>query len=223
MFETDTDLSNEAIERQIQTSLPSVLSQLPDSNNQKLLHIISDLACLGKDNLLSVYKCKQLKYSSNACLDLIAEEYNIKRIDDDDEFLRFMVRTKIMQNTYGSTTNELKKMISIVMELPIDQFDFEATANPEELVITNIPFDFISGAKTEVKRKLVVEAIQDMLPPEYLLADVRYSKSTYLNVIYALSSSRNKLNNGLPSYEYSHKQAINATTKFISNKNKFKE
>ncbi|KRN13476.1 hypothetical protein IV37_GL000198 [Fructilactobacillus fructivorans] len=222
MFNTDTDLSDKAVKNEVLHSFPSVLLQRPDGNNQRLLNIIGDLSVYSKNGLLDVYKCRQLSYAQGKQLDLIAKEYGIQRIDDDDEFLRFEIRVQIMQNITGSSTNELKKMISFVLDIPINMFDFLPTENPEELEITDIPFDFISGNKEETKRRILVESIQNMLPPEYKLSDVRYTKSASQKIYYATSSSRDSFNEREPSYEYNESTNTHVFVKSISSNYKFK-
>ncbi|EEI19824.1 hypothetical protein HMPREF0497_1378, partial [Lentilactobacillus buchneri ATCC 11577] len=75
----------------------------------------------------------------------------------------------------GITTNDLKTLIATVLNIGTDVFDINGTDNPEEVEVANIPFDFNSGDKAEVKRKILTNAIQSMLPPEYLLKDLQYA------------------------------------------------
>lgn len=190
-FNSNLDLSNDSIRNDILNSLPSVLSQSAGSNNQKLLNGISDMAISVKDNLLNVYLFRQISNASGKQLDTIANDYGISRIDNDDEFLRFMIRVQLLQNRVSSTTNDLKRLIAFVLNIDIKHFDFEQTANPEEIKIVNIPFDFVSGSKESIKRFILAEKIQSVLPPEYKLLDINYSKDDLQQINYAITSNIN--------------------------------
>lgn len=186
------------------------MNQKAGSNNQKLLSIFADSAVDTKNNLFNIYACRQLVNAKGGQLDNIAADYGISRIDDDDDFLRFLIRAKILQNKIGSTTNELKKLISVLLNIPIDRFDFEATENPEELKITNIPFQFDSGSKLAVKRRMVSDVIQRSLPPEYNLLDIRYSKNAKETIYYAISSSRAKVRESTQKFDYKQASTLQA-------------
>lgn len=183
MYQTEADLSDDSLRDWITTMLPGKLNQEDDSNNQRLLNIISDIFLAHKNDLLNISDQLRLSKAAGQVLTEIAADYGVTRLDDDDDFLRFQVRLQLLKNHSGVTTNDIKKLIATVLSIDPSVFDIDGTDNPEEIEVTNIPFDFNSGDKAEIKRKILTNAIQSMLPPEYLLKDLQYA-TTVNNQIY---------------------------------------
>lgn len=175
MYQTETDLSDDSLRDWITTMLPGKLNQEDDSNNQRMLNIISDIFLAHKNDLLNISDQLRLSKAAGQVLTEIAADYGVTRLDDDDDFLRFQVRLQLLKNHSGVTTNDIKKLIATVLSIDPSVFDIDGTDNPEEIEVTNIPFDFNSGDKVEIKRKILTNAIQSMLPPEYLLKDLQYA------------------------------------------------
>ncbi len=128
-----------------------------------------------KNDLLNISDQLRLSKAAGQVLTEIAADYGVTRLDDDDDFLRFQVRLQLLKNDSGVTTNDIKKLIATILSIDPSVFDIDGTDNPEEIEVTNIPFDFNSGDKAEIKRKILTNAIQSMLPPEYLLKDLQYA------------------------------------------------
>ncbi|MCT2899004.1 hypothetical protein EFM54_08440 [Lentilactobacillus buchneri] len=183
MYQTETDLSDSTLRNWLVSMFPAIMNQEDESNNQNLLNLIADLLNEHKNDLLSISDQALLNNASGQTLTDIALDYGINRLDDDDDFLRFQVRLQLLKNHMGITTNDLKTLIATVLNIGTDVFDINGTDNPEEVEVTNIPFDFNSGDKAEVKRKILTNAIQSMLPPEYLLKDLQYA-TTVNNQLY---------------------------------------
>lgn len=175
MYQTEADLSNDSLRDWITAMLPGKLNQEDDSNNQRLLNIISDIFLSHKNDLLNISSQLRLSKAAGQVLTEIAADYGVTRLDDDDDFLRFQIRLQLLKNHSGVTTNDIKKLIATVLSIDPSVFDIDGTDNPEEIEVTNIPFDFNSGDKAEIKRKILTNAIQSMLPPEYLLKDLQYA------------------------------------------------
>ena len=54
MYQTETDLSDDSLRDWITTMLPGKLNQEDDSNNQRILNIISDIFLAHKNDLLNI-------------------------------------------------------------------------------------------------------------------------------------------------------------------------
>ena len=183
MYQTETDLSNITLRNWLVSMFPAIMNQEDESNNQNLLNLIADLLNEHKNDLLSISDQVLLNNASGQTLTDIALDYGINRLDDDDDFLRFEVRVQLLENHMGITTNDLKTLIATILNIGTDVFDIIGTGNPEELKVVNIPFDFNSGYKADIKQKILANAIQSMLPPEYSLNDLQYA-TTVNNQLY---------------------------------------
>ncbi|VDG20619.1 hypothetical protein [Lactobacillus buchneri CD034] [Lactiplantibacillus mudanjiangensis] len=175
MYQTESDISDDTLRNRVLSSFPAYMNQEDDSNNQRILNIIADMFTQHKNNLLNISKQRLLSTCSGQSLTDLAADYGINRLDDDDNFLRFQIRFQMMKNRIGITTNDIKQLIAVLLDVTIDTFDIVGTDNPEEIEVINIPFSWDSGDKAEVKRTILTNAIQSMLPPEYNLKDLKYS------------------------------------------------
>ncbi|ORM99218.1 hypothetical protein FAM21823_02213 [Lentilactobacillus parabuchneri] len=183
MYQTETDLSDNTLRNWLVSMFPAIMNQEDESNNQNLLNLVADILNEHKNDLLSISDQVLLNNAGGQTLTDIAMDYGINRLDDDDDFLRFQVRLQLLKNHMGITTNDLKTLIATLLSIDPSVFDINGTDNPEEVEVVNIPFDFNSGDKEEVKRKILTNAIQSMLPPEYLLKDLQYA-TTVNNQLY---------------------------------------
>lgn len=175
MYQTESDISDDTLRDRVLSSFPAYMSQEDDSNNQRILNIIADMFTQHKNNLLNISKQRLLSTCSGQSLTDLAADYGINRLDDDDDFLRFEIRFQMMKNRTGITTNDVKQLIATLLNVTVNTFDIVGTDNPEEIEIINIPFSWDSGDKADVKRTILTNAIQSMLPPEYNLKDLKYS------------------------------------------------
>lgn len=175
MYQTESDISDQTMREHVLGSFPAYMNQEDDSNNQRILNIIADMFIQHKNNLLSISKQRLLSTCSGQSLTDLAADYGINRLDDDDDFLRFEIRFQMMKNRTGITTNDVKQLIATLLNVTVNTFDIVSTDNPEEIEIINIPFSWDSGDKADVKRTILTNAIQSMLPPEYNLKDLKYS------------------------------------------------
>ncbi|VDG31419.1 hypothetical protein [Lactobacillus buchneri CD034] [Lactiplantibacillus mudanjiangensis] len=175
MYQTESDISDDTLRDRVLSSFPAYMNQEDDSNNQRILNIIADMFTQHKNNLLNISKQRLLSTCSGQSLTDLAADYGINRLDDDDNFLRFQIRFQMMKNRIGITTNDIKQLIAVLLDVTINTFDIVGTDNPEEIEVINVPFSWDSGDKAEVKRTILTNAIQSMLPPEYNLKDLKYS------------------------------------------------
>lgn len=174
MFNTYTDISDEKIIKNVAGKFPSFRNQYDGSNNQKLLAIKAELYNRRKQKLIDVYNLTRIDTAKGVNLTDLAKDYHISRIDDDDDFLRFEIRWQILKSRTPTTMNGLKTLISALLKVDIHEFDVVGTDRPQELKINNIPFNFDHGSHSDLKRKILANAIQTSLPANYVLAGINF-------------------------------------------------
>lgn len=176
MFKSDEDLSDDGWRQHYGGMLPAVMNQEPESNNQKILDIICQLANNAKNNLLSISDQVLISNASGQTLTDLAADWGVTRIDDDDDFLRFELRLQWLKGRTGVTTNDLKNIISYALDIDVKSFDVIGDENPEEIELTNVIVNIPEGPKAELKRRILLSSIEDILAPEYKLKDMQYAK-----------------------------------------------
>ncbi|MFC6180358.1 hypothetical protein [Lactiplantibacillus daowaiensis] len=199
MFQSETPMDDETWQQNILSSLPADMNQSDGSNNQKILSVFASIILAAKKDLLDISQVSLLDHCYGQTLTELAAEYGITRIDSDDDFLRFQVRLQWLKGRMGVTTNDLKKLISTVLGVDITSFDIVGTDNPLEIKIVNLPFTF-TGTKREIKRKILTDSLQEMLPVGYLLADVQFQGIAAATIYIAGAGSRYRQHVGMMDY-----------------------
>ncbi|UQS85795.1 hypothetical protein MOO46_07325 (plasmid) [Apilactobacillus apisilvae] len=192
MFQTQLNISDDAYTNDILNKLPAYRNQLDDSNNQKFLNIIAELFNDGKNDLISIYDLTRIKNAKGKILTDLAKEYGITRIDNDDDFLRFELNWQVLKSKTPTTINGIKTLISVLLNIDVKQFDIVPTENPQEVEVINIPFDFNSGSHSNLKRRMLSDSIQSILPVETNLKDIQYQKQSYGNYYIGILGVKNK-------------------------------
>lgn len=192
MFQAQVDISDDAMTNLITSKLPAYRNQQDDSNNQKLLNIIAELFNNGKNGLIDIYNLTRIKNAKGQVLTDLAKDYGVTRIDSDDDFLRFELNWQVLKSKTPTTINGIKTLISILLNIDVKQFDIVPTNNPEEVEVINIPFDFNSGSHSNLKRRMLSDSIQSVLPVEYNLKDIQYQKQSYGDYYIGILGVKNK-------------------------------
>lgn len=194
MFKPVTDISDQRILNEITSKLPAFKNQEDDSNNQRILRIIAQLFNNGKNNLLSVNQLMQLDNATGQNLTDIGKDYGIDRFDDDDDFLRFEIKWQLLKSNVHTDMDSLKTLVSVLLSIPLADFDIVKTDKPHELELINIPFDFASGSHSEQKRQMLSDDLQSILPAETKLKDIQFTKQSAGTIYYAVVGTKANYN-----------------------------
>ncbi|MCT3565281.1 hypothetical protein [Levilactobacillus brevis] len=177
MFHSETPMDDDSWVQEIVSSLPAVFNQGEDSNNQKVLRIFAKMVNSTKNEILHFSEQRILDNTSGQFLTDLAKDWGVTRIDDDDEFLRFQIRLQKFKGRMGVTDNDFKRLISMVLNIDASSFDVIPGENPEEVQVLNLPFNFTDN-KQRIKRQILKDSLQQMLPLEYLLTEIQYAVNT---------------------------------------------
>lgn len=101
--------------------LPDFLNKKEDSNFNKLLSIFNAEVSTFKENVERVDDWKSIDKAKGAALDAIGEQFGEYRGDFDDEFYRYMIKSKIAQKNMDGSTNKIIEIINQTLNVPLDQ------------------------------------------------------------------------------------------------------
>lgn len=124
----------------------------------------------------------------------IGKDYGVDRFDSDDDFLRFEIKWQILKANTNTDMNSIKTLISVLLNIPLTDFDILLTDNPEEIELVNIPFDFASGSHSEQKRQMLSDDLQSILPAETKLKDIQFTKQSAGTIYYAVVGTKANYN-----------------------------
>lgn len=193
MFHPKTDISDDTLFKEITSSLPAFKNSEDDSNNQKILEIIAEIFSTGKNGLLDIAKLTDVNYATGQNLTDWGKEYGIDRFDNDDEFLRFEIKWQMLKSVTNTDIDSLKVLVSVLLNIPLTNFNLVKTDNPDELELINVPFDFATGSHAEQKKQILIDDLQSVLPVEAKLKDIQFIKQSNTTFYYAIFG--NKLKN----------------------------
>lgn len=194
MFQPKIDISDNTLFKEIISKLPAFKNQQDESNNQKILSIIANLFNDSKNNLLNINKLMAINNASGQNLTDIGKDYGVDRFDSDDDFLRFEIKWQILKANTNTDMNSIKTLISVLLDIPLTDFDILLTDNPEEIELVNIPFDFASGSHSEQKRQMLSDDLQSILPAETKLKDIQFTKQSVGNIYYSIVGTKANYN-----------------------------
>ena len=161
----------------ILNELPSSLNYQEDSNNAKMLSFYAD-TMVDIQNLLNQMQIwRDINKAEGQALDRIGADYEVYRNGYDDDFYRFMIRTKQLQRLTDGTYNSLIKLVGDSLEADYADFNvrpmYESTGEPDAVEITNIPGHYIND---ERKEKLLFDRLQSAVDAGIRLANVEFIK-----------------------------------------------
>lgn len=195
MYKADGLLTDDEIRDQVHMQLSSVLNQDDDSNNRKVMDVIADIITQKQDDMLALSDMLNIKNAKGDILNLFAADWDVDRIDDDDDFLRFQVTIKMLKSRLGDSMNDLKLLISLSLGIKPSVFDVKPGDEIESMRIIGIPWDFDTTKNAQRKKKLFEQTIQEVISVEWDLQEVQYSTYTAVAIFVAIVTQRRQVKN----------------------------
>lgn len=188
MYRPRVNVTNRHWSHKIHNAFPSFMDQRHGSDNQKLLSVITSSTDTLKDDFRDLTNQRLLQNASGKMLDRIAADWGVDIVDEnDDEFKRFQIRFQMLRHRIGPA--HVKSAIAFLFNIDPKSFSIVSTGL-KAVKVTNLPFNFDTGDKTEIKHELAAKFIRGMMPPEYQLRDVEYQAHAEIWVYTGISVPR---------------------------------
>lgn len=160
--------------------LPVSLAYEEGSNNAKLLSLYSDGM---EDTLVTLQKMDEwhsIDIAEDEALDMIGNDRGVPRNGYDDEFYRFLIKSKQLQRQTDGTYSSLIKLIAESLgakysEINVDPVDDE----PNAIQVTNVPATYIDSQR---KEKLVLDQIRSSVAAGIRVAMVQFRTTVKTNL-----------------------------------------
>lgn len=160
--------------------LPVSLAYEEGSNNAKLLSLYSDGM---EDTLVTLQKMDEwhsIDIAEDEALDMIGNDRGVPRNGYDDEFYRFLIKSKQLQRQIDGTYSSLIKLIAESLgakysEINVDPVDDE----PNAIQVTNVPATYIDSQR---KEKLVLDQIRSSVAAGIRVAMVQFRTTVKTNL-----------------------------------------
>lgn len=170
-----TDLLNE---------LPAALSNDPGSNNAKLLSVLADDMVDMQDLINQVNLWRDITNAKGGWLDKIGTDWGVARNGFDDDFYRFMIRTKQLQRQVDGSYNSIIKLIAESLGANYSEINVEPVKDESQAIqVTNIPAKYIDSQRKEA---MVLDRVRSSVVAGVRVATVRFQKTVKSTLYYAM-------------------------------------
>lgn len=164
--------------------LPVSLAYEEDSNNAKLLSLYSDGM---EDTLVTLQKMDEwhsIDIAEGEALDMIGNDRGVPRNGYDDEFYRFLIKSKQLQRQTDGTYNSLIKLIAESLGAKYSEINVGPVSNePNAIQVTNVPATYIDSQR---KEKLVLDQIRSSVAAGIRVAGIGFQKTVKSTLYYAM-------------------------------------
>ena len=164
--------------------LPVSLAYEEDSNNAKLLSLYSDGM---EDTLVTLQKMDEwhsIDIAEGEALDMIGNDRGVPRNGYDDEFYRFLIKSKQLQRQTDGTYNSLIKLIAESLGAKYSEINVGPVNNePNTIQVTNVPATYIDSQR---KEKLVLDQIRSSVAAGIRVAGIGFQKTVKSTLYYAM-------------------------------------
>jgi len=170
-----TDLLNE---------LPAALSNGPDSNNAKLLSVLADDMVDMQELIDQVNLWRDITNAKGGWLDKIGTDWGVARNGFDDDFYRFMIRTKQLQRQVDGSYNSIIKLIAESLGANYSEINVEPVKDESQAIqVTNIPAKYIDSQRKEA---MVLDRVRSSVVAGVRVATVQFQKTVKSTLYYAM-------------------------------------
>ncbi|WP_282803994.1 hypothetical protein [Secundilactobacillus kimchicus] len=188
------DFNKDEIAETMRNGFSGWLNQGDASINKAIAEMVVRSFERFSDEIVAMVADEQLENASTGTLNLLAADWGINRIDDDDGFLRTMIRIAKMRRRSGITENDMIDLVAYVLQA--DKKDIHVISDreqldgePEAFKIKNLPNKYNDTRKT----KLLINAIQNSVAPEVRLTEVQFQTLSTLAIYIGAVTQRHKV------------------------------
>lgn len=171
--------------------LPVSLAYEEDSNNAKLLSLYSDGM---EDTLVTLQKMDEwhsIDIAEGEALDVIGNDRGVPWNGYDDEFYRFLIKSKQLQRQTDGTYSSLIKLIAESLGAKYSEINVGPVNNePNAIQVTNIPAEYIDSQKKEA---LVLDRIRGSVVAGIRVASVQFQKVVKSKIYYAMHTQTSRV------------------------------
>ncbi|KRN02154.1 hypothetical protein FD13_GL000294 [Levilactobacillus senmaizukei DSM 21775 = NBRC 103853] len=188
------DLDPTKIKDAVRQGLSAYFNQEDDSVNQAIMDMIIHQFDNNYENLSAIFKQLSLDTATSDSLNNYAKDWGVNRIDNDDDFLRLMIRLAQIRHRKGVTEDDLITIIGFALQAPYNEFSLitdreELNGEPEAIKLTNIPNTYSKSAR---KKRLLINTLEHSVTPQTRIVSVDFQAKAIQNLFIATATSRNR-------------------------------
>lgn len=147
----------------------------PDGNYYKLMDIFTSNINAVDDLAQKVADWRDIGNAQGAILDMLGQNYNVKRVSDDDDFYRFMIRSQQIASRANGTADDILSLITRTLDVNPNNIHLTRTAEPNHIRIS-LPYS--NMLKDPVRLQLTLSMLSNATMAGIWLDNVLFNDST---------------------------------------------
>ena len=175
----------------ILNELPSSLNYQEDSNNAKMLSFYADTMVDIQNLINQMQVWRDINKAEGEALDRIGADYEVARNGFDDDFYRFMIRTKQLQRQVDGSYNSIIKLIAESLGANYSEINVTPVKDePNAIEFTNIPAEYIDSQRKEA---MVLSRIRGSVVAGVRVASVQFQKVARTKLYYGMTTRKTQV------------------------------
>lgn len=168
----------------ILNELPSSLNYQEDSNNAKMLSFYADTMVDIQNLLNQMQVWRDINKAEGEALDRIGADYEVYRNSYDDDFYRFLIKTRQLARQTDGTYNSLIRLISYSLGAKYSEINVEPVKDESQAIqVTNVPAKYIDS---QHKEAMVLDRVRSSVVAGVRVATVQFQKTVKSTLYYAM-------------------------------------
>ncbi|WP_341778587.1 hypothetical protein [Levilactobacillus sp. HBUAS70063] len=170
---------------------PAALNNAADSNNAKLLSILADDMVSLQELVDQINLWRDITNAKGGWLDKIGTDWGVARNGFDDDFYRFMIRTKQLQRQVDGSYNSIIKLIAESLGANYSEINVTPVKDePNAIEVTNIPAEYIDSQRKEA---MVLSRIRGSVVAGVRVASVQFQKVARTKLYYGMATRKTQV------------------------------
>lgn len=183
---------------EVEYDLDTLLNELPtgmaydkDSSNAKLLSLFADDLVAMQQLLTKIDDWRDIDNAQGVALDMVGADWQVPRNGNDDDFYRFLIKTKRLQRMTDGTYDSLVRLVSESLGAKYSEINVKPIKDePNAIEVTNIPADYINGDTR--KEAIVLQQIRDSVIAGVRVVNIGFQQTINSNMYIALYAQTNR-------------------------------
>lgn len=177
--------------------LDTLLNELPVSlayehgtNNAKLLSLYADDLVAVQQLLQKIDEWRDIDKAEGKILDMVGNDWQVSRNGNDDDFYRFLIKSKRLQRMTDGTYDSLIRLVAESLGAKYSEINVKETDEPNSIEVTNIPAAYINGDTR--KEAIVLQQIRDSVIAGVRVVNIGFQQTINSNMYIALYAQTNR-------------------------------
>lgn len=175
--------------RQMVDQTSYVFDHDDNSNLTGIFEILNHTNYDQREQLKRIFDWQQLDNAQGKVLDMIGQDYGVNRIDNDDDFYRFLIRLAKIKNHTDGSINSIYNLISYALQVSSEEFSiklgYEIDGEPNAIRVDDIPNEY---SKDPRKTRILMKYLEQSIAAGIRLIGLTFQENNINNLYIGMTS-----------------------------------